>query len=611
MARVNMIVIPLGGNERHFRDSGYVAPKALTPLHGKPLIFYLLDCLPPDSDVLIICGHEYRNYDLCELARSRYPNLHVSVHMLTRETRGVAETLLLGLSTLDEDAPVLCLDGDTFYDVRADVVSRWRRDNCVFVLHDTNEHAPVYSYAKINGDEVSRIAEKDRISDYACVGAYGFRSARELCTACREIIGDVAHGEHYTSAAIQHLLDAGHRFAAIRVQQCEWHCIGTPLQMRLEALKLQRDRVYRFCFEIEQTLVHSARDLSHWKPIERNIAFLRFLHAEGHVVILHTARRMVGNVGADMLRMLADLQIPYDELVWGKPLADYYIDNAAIDARHDLEKATGFYCNSIEPRSFHTLRTASTKVIRKHGAVYSQIQYYLNISSDVRHLFPCMTAYARDSSWYEMQFVQGIPYSQLYVSELMTGEHFDMLLAALQRLHSSGSERDVPLYANYAAKLQKRFDRHAEVYATLGGADALAARLLLALERYEQADAAVCGTIHGDAVFTNILLQADDEIKFIDMRGSLGDTVTIFGDVLYDYAKVYQSLVGYDELLLNVRVSEAYRKRMLLLFNKRMGSRLPDVVTIASSLLFSLIPLHTHKRAEFFELAKSLLDTPL
>ena len=32
------------------------------------------------------------------------------------------------------------------------------------------------------------------------------------------------------------------------------------------------------------------------------------------------------------------------------------------------------------------------------------------------------------------------------------------------------------------------------------------------------------------------------------MRGKVGDKLTICGDWLYDWAKIYQSIIGYDEI---------------------------------------------------------------
>ena len=98
------------------------------------------------------------------------------------------------------------------------------------------------------------------------------------------------------------------------------------------------------------------------------------------------------------------------------------------------------------------------------------------------------------------------------------------------------------------------------------------------------------------------------------MRGKLGATLTIYGDLIYDWAKVYQSLVGYDEILTGNQVSPGYKASMLSMFEeeceKQIGAQgFKDVRLICASLLFSLIPLHQdfEKRIRYFELCKCII----
>lgn len=49
----------------------------------------------------------------------------------------------------------------------------------------------------------------------------------------------------------------------------------------------------------------------------------------------------------------------------------------------------------------------------------------------------------------------------------------------------------------------------------------------------------------------------ESNVVFVDMRGSLGDTVCTTGDVNYDLSKVYQSLCGYDFIILNKDLDDA------------------------------------------------------
>lgn len=56
--------------------------------------------------------------------------------------------------------------------------------------------------------------------------------------------------------------------------------------------------------------------------------------------------------------------------------------------------------------------------------------------------------------------------------------------------------------------------------------------------------------LSGAEVFSNIIRTNEDKIVMIDMRGQLGKIITTQGDVHYDLSKVFQSLCGYDFMLL-------------------------------------------------------------
>ena len=107
---------------------------------------------------------------------------------------------------------------------------------------------------------------------------------------------------------------------------------------------------------------------------------------------------------------------------------------------------------------------------------------------------------------------------------------------------------------------------------------------------------------------TNIIINNYDKIKFIDMRGKLGTNCTLYGDYLYDWAKLYQSLRGYDEILQGKVVGENYKKVMIKYFEEYFielysKKELSWVKIITSSLFFTLIPLHNNNKCkEYFTL---------
>ena len=99
-------------------------------------------------------------------------------------------------------------------------------------------------------------------------------------------------------------------------------------------------------------------------------------------------------------------------------------------------------------------------------------------------------------------------------------------------------------------------------------------------------------------------------MKFVDPRGKVGEQLTVYGDPMYDWAKVYQSLCGYDHILQG-RKPTSYLKKIRRHFEQRMGPEVMEMLpALTSSLLFSLIPLHnsTHQK-EFFQLAETVCES--
>ena len=107
----------------------------------------------------------------------------------------------------------------------------------------------------------------------------------------------------------------------------------------------------RVCVDIDGVLCClRERDQSYesLSPIEGAVESLRLLRAQGHYIILYTARHMkttnsnLGRVlatqGQITLDWLRKNKFEYDEIYFGKPFADVYIDDLAIkfDSWHEV-----------------------------------------------------------------------------------------------------------------------------------------------------------------------------------------------------------------------------------------------------------------------------------
>ena len=97
----------------------------------------------------------------------------------------------------------------------------------------------------------------------------------------------------------------------------------------------------RICFDIDGTLCLPAEgtDYKFVFADKSVVEYVQQLKRAGHTIVLHTARG--SGTGTDWRhvteRQLAEWGVPYDELIFGKPYADLYVDDRAVNVS-DFEK---------------------------------------------------------------------------------------------------------------------------------------------------------------------------------------------------------------------------------------------------------------------------------
>lgn len=620
-----IIIIPLGGTGERFKKNGYKKPKALINVFGKPILYYLLDSLN-FKNVDFVCipyNSEYSIYNFESTTKKNYPNIKFIFIELKENTKGAAETINIALQTIntDIDKPVLCLDGDNFY--TTDVVNLWNCKNRIITFEDLN-NSPIYSYLKIKDGQVRDIVEKQKISNYACTGAYGFDSIKKLLFYTQKIIDNKIKqkGEYYTSNVIKEMINDNIYFDSIQVNVNNYHCLGTPVQLKYfynnypkvscvnNSENISKQRI---CFDLDNTLVSFPKikdDYTTVEPIVKNIQFLKYIKTFGHTIIIYTARRMKthkGNVGKSLSDIgkitfdtLEKFDIPFDEIYFGKPHADVYIDDLALNCCDNLQQELGYYMENISPRNHNKLELETVDVFKKiSNDLSGEIYYYNNIPYVIKDLFPLLVDYDVNNKWYKIEKINGISLTSLYLSELLTENTLIHVMNSIQRLHNVDvtdyKNINLNIYENYVNKLNHRYNTYD--YSKFKNHETIFNYLIENLTIYQNNNSGKCVIVHGDPVMTNIIINKFEKIKFIDMRGKLGNELTLCGDYLYDWAKLYQSLIGYDRILMNTIINKTYEKNMIDIFEKYFINlysinELKNLKLITKSLLFSLIPLH-------------------
>lgn len=574
------VIIPCCGYGQRFRDAGFSQPKPLVRAHGKEIIRWVLDSLPINSNVIIAYNNYLKQYNFENFILQFYPDVKF---IALDDTRGAAETVYKTLIYYNIHDSFVSIDCDSFITDKEIYKSYGKNSVVCFKTSGVEE---CYSFYKTcDNSFIIDIAEKKKISDWAGCGVYFFRDSKEFLEhyMCPE------EGEYYLSTIVYHMLV--NNFTVTRVSDTDFHCLGTPVQLMLfcnnipvntctqSALVVPSTRV---CFDLDNTLVTPPRikgDYTTVEPIQERIEFCKYLKRMNCQIIIYTARGMKsGRVNTlqnsrVIIDTLEKYDIPCDELFMGKPYADIYIDDKLVNI-HRLQNETGFYNTRIVPRDFNSIDSNISTVTKKSEDLSPEIYYYNNIPCEVKDLFPVFMSHNLNNSEYTIEKVKGITLSELLVSNgTIDKKIFKTLLGSLKRLHNIKTHDQIDITQIYSKKLENRgicVDQD--------------------LLEYEKTVSNYC-MIHGDPVFTNVLINNYGKLKFIDPRGYMGTKLTIYGDPMYDWAKVYQSLIGYD-FILNDKEHRVCSELVEIFFDMFSPEEIKNIKMITKTLIMSLQPLH-------------------
>jgi len=617
-----IIVIPLGGVGKRFSDLGYDDPKPLIKVLGKEIIFWVLDNLKlkKKDRLYIVYNNQLEKFSF-EEHFAKYPNINFL--KLDYNTHGPVETIFKLTNILEKNSKnegLLILDGDTFY--RKNIINKFNKDYHTIFYHKTKIKEPIFSYVKINKNKIYEIKEKKKISNNANTGAYYFNNIQKFNSYSKSALKN--NKKIYVSDIYNLLLKNKELIIGKEIKEKEFACLGTPKQV-IDFSKKNKIEKKRFCFDLDNTLVTYPKvkdDYKTIKPIIKNIKFLNFLHSQGHHIIIYTARRMrthngnIKKVKKEIEKLTLDqlklFKIRYDELVLGKPYANFYIDDLSINPIENLNTKLGYYeSKDYLTRNFNEVVVGEKFTIKKSSNIIklnSEINFLKKIPFKIKKFFPKIKDTGKN--FYKMDTINGLKLSYLLVNNLLTKEDLTILFKKLNFIHNSKILKDhikINIYDNYSKKFNtrtKNLIKYKKKYLD---------KISEYLKNYENFNKGKIGVIHGDPVLSNIIKKNNNDLIFIDPRGSLGKNFTIFGDINYDFAKIYQSLTGYENIILEKKMDQNYLNDLKshfenLMINKNQIDNVETLRYLTSSLYFTLINFHNKKyTSKFVDIACDLI----
>ena len=608
------LYILCGGSGERLKSYSY--PKPLNMIYGKPSIYYSLQHIPPTFKTFhFIYSSHLSDYNFENIIINLFKDRICKFKRIDYFTRGPVESAYLGIKdTVCDGEPIMFLDNDNIYRF-SDTFDTDSISTAFIGCNIDRSGSEAYSYVQLHDSNIIQIKEKCRISDTYCTGIYGFKNIAQFKEAAESLLLDNFKGEAYMSSVYDKMLSKNIPVKCMMFPMIRH--IGTMKEIH-DVLPIINDEKMRICFDLDNTLVTYPSipgDYTSVLPIEPMIKLARSLHEEGHTIIIYTARRMKthsGNVGAVMkdigsitFNTLDKFKIPYDEIIFGKPIADVYIDDRAVNPYRGDLKSMGLFIepemkqiiNFLPSNKYNKLGVINNNVVKSGNAdlLKGQLFFYKNIPSNtsIQSYFPklLMNSESSHTITMELEYIKGIPLYTLFKHEMLSKNHMNIIMDMIQVLHNTYSPVVSPsieqMTNHYIQKFKRRLSDKS-IY-SFKNCDDVYKHYLQKLEEY-------CGSsrltsaniIHGDLWLSNMILSFNGDIKLIDMRGEVDGVLTLGGDPLYDYAKIYQSLRGFDTLLYGDVYNSEYAKEMIHIFRERLQEldiNIDDVIMISDILI--------------------------
>jgi dTDP-glucose pyrophosphorylase len=193
MANVN--IIPMSGKGTRFADIGYLLPKPLIPVSGKPMILRVIESMPEaDRWIFIVRKEHVEQYSIDKLIISAVPKAEVIVD---ENPVGQASTCMLAMSYVDKNDSlfIAACDNAFVYDKKkyASLLTDVSIDAIVWTFTEDSllEVSPKsWGWIKLENDGVTinTVSVKVPVSenprhDHAVVATFFFRRAQDFMDA--------------------------------------------------------------------------------------------------------------------------------------------------------------------------------------------------------------------------------------------------------------------------------------------------------------------------------------------------------------------------------------------------------------------------------------------
>ena len=232
------IVIPMAGRGSRFSQAGYTMPKPLLPVFGRPMIEVVIENLRPTQQhrFIFVCQREHLAAHALESTLLQAgPNAHIVP--IDEITEGAACTVLLAEADINNDDSLMIANCDQYIATPVDAyLSRMTDGGFDGFIMTMTANDPKWSFIGLDADNnVSRVVEKQVVSDEATVGIYNYQRGSDFVAAAHEMIAsnDRTNNEFYVAPAYNYMIRRAQRVGYMNIgsDRAGMYGLGTPADL--------------------------------------------------------------------------------------------------------------------------------------------------------------------------------------------------------------------------------------------------------------------------------------------------------------------------------------------------------------------------------------------
>ena len=197
------LIMPMGGAGSRFFKNGYMLPKPLIELEGKPFFYWATRSIEKFVDIqditYVILQDHVDRFSLDILIKKYYPEARIII--IPEVTPGPVFTCLEGLKNINDANPIIFNDCDHMF--KCSNLNRMMNEQDIDIdgaLVTFESDIPHFSYVRYNENgTIIGTVEKKVVSNHAICGAYYYKSANLFRAVAGEYIKNCPYTETFLS----------------------------------------------------------------------------------------------------------------------------------------------------------------------------------------------------------------------------------------------------------------------------------------------------------------------------------------------------------------------------------------------------------------------------